>query len=38
MAKRKGDFEEQFGKFFEEVTPEERKKYLEDTLRVKNGR
>ncbi len=30
----KKSFEEQFGSFFDEVTPEERKKYLEDTLRV----
>ncbi len=29
-ARRKENFEEQFGNFFEEVTPEERKKYLEE--------
>ncbi len=33
MAK-KIEFEEDFGKFFDEVTPEERKKYLDDTLRI----
>ena len=26
---KRESFEEQFGKFFEEVTPEERKEYLE---------
>lgn len=32
MAKerKRESFEEQFGNFFEEVTPEERKKYLDD--------
>lgn len=32
MAKERSreSFEEQFGGFFEEVTPEERKKYLEN--------
>ena len=31
---KKIEFEEDFGKFFDEVTPEERKKYLDDTLRI----
>lgn len=28
--RKRESFEEQFGSFFEEVSPEERKKYLDD--------